>query len=500
MKDKLKNLISHFRTFTILSIDLSQDKTKAVVVKRQGKKTSILAIAEVDSLAKDGIGKLLNKLKYYPKDVVVVSNKVKLLASELPIPTYVKLSSDKMCEAVHWEAEPYFDFSVSEGIFKYQLSTNKVSLSKDDSTTPVLISAMSRKDYAQLSNDYRKHNLNLRSAYAKENAFAFATTNSSVKNENRIILKLEQDSAMGIFVNNKGSVIFQHSSIDTVERLVSELVANTEELREIIIIDGENLPESDTLIVHKEFIKGLIGRLENSFQIPVRRWDFREDLKDCQLMNKSIYINSQYTSAIGAAFQELEISGHSVLGVNDRLNLHQILKSKTDLLPIFLAGLLVFTFLTHYFYCKFSLFHYSSSVRRLQAEKNRLQAPFVSAKAAKIKLEEVKKEIIKIAEKKEYIQEILPLRHKTLFSFLQGLSERIPDEVILSKISQETTDMFLLEGQSVSANSVMLFVERLENLKATREVGIISINEKKDNKEEDLFLYSFVISVILNRG
>ena len=187
MLNKLKNLTSFFKRNEILAIDLSSDVIKAVVVKREGKKVSILATAEVSNspqstLDSPQIKGLLGRLGKYPRRTVLISPEVKFLAGELPIPASTRISSDKLQEAVRWEAQAYLDFSASEGLFGYQLQTNNGSIKEEffnraDKTgknTPVLITAMSRQAYSRLVGSCKRWHINLQGVYTSENVFAFS--------------------------------------------------------------------------------------------------------------------------------------------------------------------------------------------------------------------------------------------------------------------------------------------------------------------------------------
>jgi len=208
----------------ILAIDLSGDAIKAVAVKRRGKEAIILAAAEVKNspFAINGpqIDKVLGKLGRYPKRAVLVSPEVKFLTSELPLSPDAKISSDKLQEAVRWEAQAYLDFSASEGLFGYQLQRGAYPLGKGVSngagkrtkTTPVFITAMSREDYGRLADTCKSYHLILGGVYAKESAFLFSINRFSKDSANRIVLDLKRGSDAA-FINSGNPTAFQNGPL-----------------------------------------------------------------------------------------------------------------------------------------------------------------------------------------------------------------------------------------------------------------------------------------------
>lgn len=196
MLNKLKNLTSYFKRNEILAIDLSNDVVRAVVMKKESGKAVVLSAAEVlkspqftvhSPQKKEDIEHLLEKLGKYPRRTVLISPEVKFLTAELPIPASTKISSDKLQEAVRWEAQAYLDFSASEGLFGYQLQTDNCSIKEEffnraDKTgknTPVLITAISKQAYSRLAQICKKWHINLQGVYTKENVFVFSTNRFS---------------------------------------------------------------------------------------------------------------------------------------------------------------------------------------------------------------------------------------------------------------------------------------------------------------------------------
>ena len=396
-------LNTFFKRNEILAIDLGRATMKAVVVRRQGRKVNILSAAEIEYTL-DGKGnssnpvmvmsEVLEKLGKYPMRVVLVSSEVKFLTSELPLPSEVKLSSDKLFEAVKWEAQAYLDFPASEGFLGYQLRKNIHPIRKEFSngsdkngkTTPVLITAMSKEAYNRLNNICERCHINLRSVYPNENIFTFST---------------------------------------------------------------------------------------NYFS------------------EESVKIEQQYMSAVGAALQELKITGQGLLGINNRVPLAKKFKTRVYILPLLVTGLIALSLVGHYFYMKSSLWRYSSGIKRLKAEKSGFEK-------AISEWTELKSQIRNTGEEKRYFKEILPGRHTALINFLEGITDGIPDDLILDRILQEGVNTFIVEGSGLSAASITSFVTRLGNLEVVRETRLEAINEKETtDKNKFLFLYHFKIKVAL---
>ena len=464
----------------ILSIEICGNALRAVVVKRRGGKAVFLASAEVSvsqtglgTLQEENVKTLLKKLGNYPKQAVLVSSEVSFLTSELPIPHGAKLSPDKLLEAVKWEAQPYLSFNAVEGFFGYKLQTGSY---KSRKTTPALITAMPRDAFVELSDICKKCGIKLQSVYAKENAFAFSVNLLPKGSAGKIIINVEGNSIAAALINREGPVSFHDAHLDNVEALASELGINKEDKYEVVAAGNQDDKVTD--------------QLKNMFGFPVRKWKPQDDVC-CFNTELSMSAGAQYASVSGAALHELGFFGKSCLGINDRSSLVKKLKKKVHILPIAAVVVIAIGFLLHYSYIKSSFWRYSSSVKNLEMEKREFEGNIST-------LKDLKSQIRDACKKKRYMEEILPARHKALINLFNGITNEVPYDIILDRISQDSANIFFLEGSGLSASSITSFVGSLGRLNVTREAKLETINEKKaDAKSTGLFVYQFKIKVVL---
>lgn len=479
MLNKLKNLFSYFKKNEILAIELGRDVIRGVVVKKEGEKVAILTKAEVVTSHKftnyhEDIDRVLEKLGRYPKRVVLVSPEVKFLTGELPIPANTKLSSGKLSEAVKWEAQAYLDFSISEGLFGYQLQDNKYSSGK---AVPVLITAISKGTYGRLADICKRCHLNLEAVYAKENAFAYSLNRFSGAKKS-VILNLEQNLIGGALINSGHPIVFQTAPLDAVERLVSDLISVAGGVDKVIIAGSQG-----------GYVEKVIDKLRG-LMLSVRLWRPQDDILGFQTKNLS-GISSQFASCAGAALQELKVTSKGELGIDDRVALNVRFKLSAHILPLVIVGVVLTGFLVHYLFIKSSFWRYSSVVKKLEIEKRTYENNLSE-------LKNIKSQISSSYKKKNYIETVLPARNKRLLNLFDGIAGEIPYDVILDRIIQDESDVFLLEGSGLSAGSITTFVGQLEHLKVTQEAKLQSISEKKTGAEDtDMFLYQFRIKVVL---
>ena len=394
MLNKLKNLFPLLNKNKILAIELADDAFRAVVVERQGKEAVVTFAAESSRLLSENIHTLLGQLGDYPAGVVLVSPEVKFLVSELPISSEIKIASDKLQEAVRWEAQTYLDFPAEEGLFGYHLQNGTHPIKKEffnevgrsGKTTPVLITAMSKQAYIRLVEVCKGWHLCLQGVYPKESVFVF--------------------------------------SID-------------------------------------HFAKG------------------------------NTKIGPQYAPVVSAALQRLKFIGAGKLGINNRVPLITSLKLRMHILPLVVVGIFTMGVLTHYVFLKYSFWRYSSRIQKIEIEKKKIEGNIATLKSLKSQIKDA-------YDKKRYVEEILPARHKALLDLFNGIADKISYDIILDRISQDSTDVFSLEGSGLSAGSITSFVGILGRLDVTREAKLEAINEKKgDTDSTGLFVYQFKIKVIL---
>jgi Tfp pilus assembly protein PilN len=491
MSTKLKNLTSYFKKNEILAIELGDDALRAVVVKKEDGKVLVLSAAEVanepqstldnlvteQALDSPQIDGLLGKLATYPRRTVLVTPEVKFLTAELPIPPGAKLSSNKLQEAVRWEAQPYLDFSPSEGLFGYRLLKGKKGATN---TTPVLISAISREDYRRLEEICHRCGLALQAVYAKDSAFAYSVDRFLKEKTKGIILNLEQDSIAGAFIDSGNPLTFQTAPLDAVEKLISDLAPGIGEIDEVVIAGSQ-----------KEHIKDIIDKLRRNFKFPVGLWKLPDDTYYSQAENLP-EIGPQFATCIGAAWQELEITSKGELGIDDRVPLVTHLKTRIHTLPLVIVGLVALSLLAHYTFMKTSSWRYSSRIEELEGVRVKFEGNLSE-------LERLESEISDTYEEKRHIEKVLPDRSHRILNLFDGIINQIPDDVILNRIVQQDDNTFLLEGSGISASSITAFAGELNQLEGTREARLESLISSRGVgfPGAGLFLYQFQVRVIL---
>ena len=203
--EKLKSILPSTAPRKIVSIHIGKNSVKAIAVKRTGKKVSIVSSAEVETepdavydINKTGraLSNVLNELGSSARQGIIVTERVKFLASELAVPRGTKLSEDKLSAAVAWEMEPYLDFPAQDGIFDYRLVEDKTVLD----ATPVLISAMTRDEFNGMSELLKDFRISLGRAYSPESALAFSSWISKSTGEDKIAVNCRRDALTGIYI------------------------------------------------------------------------------------------------------------------------------------------------------------------------------------------------------------------------------------------------------------------------------------------------------------
>ena len=488
-----RKMASLLKKNKILAIELAGNALRAVVVKRQGRSIAILAGAEIHihappdaAVNQEDIRRLLEQLRRYPKRVVLLSRDVKFLTSELPIPPDVKVSSEKMQEAVRWEADPYLDFPVSEGLYGYEQPLQSRAQSADrrftgeavGKTTPVLISAVSKDYYRRWKYICKNLNLVLSRVYAQECAFAFSVARSSEGTANKIVLNLQGNLVTGALLKRGFPLIFHSTPLEAVETLLSKLAADAEQAGEVIITGDE-----------EEAAKKIANRLKGQFQLSIRMWKPENDIENC-LTPTSPTIGPRFAGLVGAALQELKITAGNRLGITDQIALSKRLKATFHILPLAMVGTVALGFLCHYLLMLSSSWHFSRTIERLTVQKKKLLGNMSY-------LTQLRTETRDLNRQRRYIEQVLPAQHADLVSFLDCISKGIPFDVVLHRIVYDT---FLLQGESLSVASVTAFVRNLERLAALREATHESTITKPgglNGNDKDSFVYEFQIRAIL---
>ena len=469
----------------ILSIDLGKRSLKGIVVKKRGKTVHVLSAKEVElkspaheinEIVRE-LGSLLRKLEPCPKHVVVVTDHVKFLASELNLPRDKKVPADKLMAAVAWEMEPYLDFPASEALLAYQFQENKAKTEAND----VLITAMSRSTFSNLKEIFKDYRLALGRAYCPECAFAF-DPEIQKDAENKIVIEFRYDSIVGTFLRDRDAALFQNFPFDPegpdtkkhLKDMIYELTASSAGMEDVeIVLAGDAISD--------ELLEELNEELKN-----VRLWRPEDDIKGIQVITEGISLGPQYATAMGAALQELGVGGRGRLGVTDRIPLGKKIKEKFYLLPVAGSALVLLCFLGHYAYMKKSINDHSSKIKVLQAEKKELTQ-------VKKKKEALAGKEKKILSKKKYLEN-LPGRRKNFAPIILEISDVIPEDVVLARLLRGKSG-FSIEGYALEVDSIVTFVKKLSGSQTCKSADLKSWSRKDATIRGISLPYSFVIKV-----
>ena len=465
----------------IVSIDLGKQSIKAAVVRKQGDGVVISSCAEIDRTHDDvyqDLADMLEREKIGSGRAIIVTDQVRFLASELSIPPDKKLPEDKLLSAVAWEMEPYLDFPPAEGLFTYQLQAHKTG----GDTTPVLISAVDRGTYARFSEILKGQRLTLYRAYSPEGAFASASRLPG-KDKSKIIIDCRQDSIRSIFLLTTGPFIFQN--------LPGDVRGIEESLREITRDMTAAAGRADEIVIAGDGISDdVVHGLESEFG-NIRPWGLEDGPGRVELGPGVLDFGPRYTTALGAALQELKLGTLVPFGVTDRVSLIKSITKRVKkdklILPAAMLTIFFVVVTVHYVTIKMSISRYSSEIKVLNEEKKRLLIPIEKKKDL---LDKIKK----VNEKIDYLEETLAIGQKNLLTVLYGISSLRPNDMVLTKISQNEDGSFTIEGNALQGRSVAYFSNKLSALKFCKKATISTMNNE-GTREGVLFPYHFIIDI-----
>ncbi|MBW1741281.1 MAG: hypothetical protein JRJ42_09150 [Deltaproteobacteria bacterium] len=485
----------------VISIHIGRNSLKAVVVRRDRKRLVIVSAAQVETdteatydLNKIGraLSNLLNELGSYPKDGIIVTDQVKFLASELPIPPGKKLPEERLAAAVAWEMEPYIDFVVQEGLFAYRLQQDRTRTDN----TPVLISAMGKSEFEAISEILKDFRISLSHAYSPDGAFAFA---SEVRGdaENRIVISCQHSAITALFLSTTSEAFvlkaipvepgFHIAVIETIpvepgvpldqqiKRVVHELTGSIGEAKEVVVA-GDLASEE------------LIDQLKAELSTEVTIWKPEENLKGFGITLETGDMGPAYAAAMGAAVQELGLVGRP-LGVTDKIPLIKRVRERVHLAPAVALATVILCFIGHYAFVKSRIGHYTSEVKELEQKKK----VFTRLRDERTRLTSRQKDI---AGKKRYLEN-LPERQKNLVLLLSGIPDLLPDTMVLENIIQEDATSFSIAGSALQASSIGLFANQLSRLEAGKQVTVKAITKQDESKEKGRLPYGFSVELTL---
>lgn len=466
-----------FKENTILAIEYTGNALRGIVLGKNGGSAVLKGADEItvqtqDSLPRsEDIKTLLQQLGEYPEQAVFIIPSVRFLCSELPIPADVKMSSEKLGEAIGWEVEPYLGFPASDGFFSYQ--RQNIHAGQSEGTTSFFITALLKTEYSVIQKACQKCGLKLKGVYGRENACAFSMSPST---EPIILLNTDSASVTGAVMNGNGPIAFQTAPCDAVEMLVSDLARKTENVGEIIVSGNV------------DSVSSIIDKIREKVSCPVKVWNTGKYIRHADKIPDDA-LGPHYVGVIGAALQETKAVMGKQLRISSVVPLSMRIKKLFKFIPFTVLGIMLVGFAAHYGYMQSAMHYYSTNTAKLQMRKKNLERK-ISV------LNDLKKQIMDIKKEKKYIAG-LPLRNKRLAGFIAGIVTQIPPDVTLNKISQENRTVFLIEGWGVSATSITVFTKSLDNLDVTKEATLDVILETTGNTNEEMFRYQFKIKVLL---
>ena len=469
----------------LISIHVGQYSIRAVAVRKEGKQAIVSSTAHIDrsgdNIARD-IAKLFEGKGHFKGPVVIVTDQVRFLASELSMAGAEQLSGDKLNAAATWEIEPYLDFPPSDGLFACQLQSY---MARED-TVPILISAMARKVYSELSEVLKRCKMDLRRANSPEGALACAS-GLPAEGRNKVVIDYRKGAIKGVCLTAKGPSLFQDLPVvagtgtedEPVRNMIHDLTASAGGAEEIVITGGA---------VSDELVHGLKLQFEN-----VRIWGV-EDFGGVDFDPAVTDFGPQYALAVGAALQELGLAVEVLPGVTDRVPLiesvTQKLRENRRLVPAFTLGLFLLCVGAHYAMTKASISGYAAKIQHLKLEKKRLLKPIQEQKRLAERLTELK-------QKREYLENNLLASNRNVLDLLSAVSEMIPRDVVLNGIYQKNDGSFSIKANAFRGRSITRFSKALSQLEGCNATVLETVKRTEDtsNTRKRMLPYDFIINV-----
>ncbi len=300
------------------------------------------------------------------------------------------------------------------------------------------------------------------------------------KGKSRVVIDCRDTSAKGIILTSEGPSVFQDipsiTEDTTFEKAIRDLIYDL-----ISSLTGER----DIIIAGSRASEELVDILKMEFE-DLRLWNI-QDLEDIEV-NPGLDCGPGYAAAIGAALQEL---GKEPFGVTGKVSIKRsaikLVKENEYILPALGLSLFFLAIASHYVTVKVNMSKLSSEIISLKEEESRLMRPVEEKK-------KMEQEIAEMDNKRRYIEGLSTTKH--LPAFLDSISEIIPPDLVLRKISQNPDDSFTIEARVLREGSAADFCERLSGLDFCREAKIEKFNQNRQSPEE-LFSHGVIILVKL---
>lgn len=413
---------------------------------------------------------------------VIVTDDVKFLAIDLRAAGSEKLSEEKLLAAAIWEMEPYLDFPASDGLFECQLQTR----TQAGDTIPVLISAILKKTYAELTAALKGYGIDLVAAYPPQAALACAS-NLPEPGKSKILLDVGRDNIKAVLLSENGPVVFQDRPTDT----PADLSEGT--IRDIVYgLGAREGDEIEMLLSGRDLDEDLVKAFDSDFTV-TRAWG-TADLPGKDPVCAAAEFGPAYAIATGAVLRTMGRNGAMIPAVTDRVPLGKraakAIKDNEKAVPAIVLSGFVLCLGLHFGYTQFRISRYQSAIQRLEKEKESLEAPLTENKRLRGEIEKAQK-------KTKFIRDTLPVQQRHILILLEALPKMVPLDLVVNKIRQLDTRTFTLEGNAFRGKAITDFSQALVTMEACRDASLTGVQRaSNDSTRSKALPYDFTIKVV----
>jgi Tfp pilus assembly protein PilN len=413
---------------------------------------------------------------------VIVTDDVKFLAIDLRAAGSERLSEEKLLAAAIWEMEPYLDFPPSDGLFECR----SLARSQASGTVPVLVSAIHKKTYAELTDALKGYGIDLVAAYPPQAALACASSLPEA-GKSRILLDVGRDSTKAVLLSEFGPLVFQDRPADGPAGLSEGTIRDM--LYELGAREGN---EIELLLSGRDLDEGLVGSFDSDFSV-TRTWG-TTDLPGKESHCAAAEFGPAYAIVAGAVLGAMGRSGTMIPAVTDRIPLGKkaakAIRDNRKSVPAVVLGGFVLCLALHFGYTHFRISRYQSAVQRLEKERESLETPLVENKR-------LKSEIEKTETKTKFIRTTLPLQRRYMLILLEALPKMVPPDLVVSKIRQLDTRTFTLEGNAYRGKAITDFSQALGTMEGCRDACLTGVQRtSNDSMRSKTLPYEFAVKVV----
>ncbi|GEM_PF-2235404 len=480
----------------ILSVELGQRATRALVVERRGNRARITASAEVSVARRDdpdeALTRVLEALGKFPKSVVLVSGHTQTFTCQMGLPPSQALAMrpEQLEHAARFEVEPYVEFPASDGLYSVDMPTRKPRASAQ--TTPVRVAVIYRRQYEHFEAICRRHGLRLKAMYPTDMSFALSGVDIPDPSRFVVLLDVRPEGVRAALANGadllaarnvpasvdealialNGGPLDDPAVVGAAQALAQGVQATLSEFggdwacphRVVVCGDGSRIP---SLV---EAVRSLTDAEQ------VSAWN--PDLTAGTLESLVEDLGGAYASAAGGALQELDLTGGRRLGVDLTVGLGARARESLHLAPF--ALVLVTAAI-------FGVFYYMGH-RRLESLKTaraRLETEVEGLESTQARLERQEERYrAEQARQDELQRQIRTLELLTgppgagVAQLLRTVAEVIPETVVVQRLAQAGPDRFVIEGLGASATAVSTFNDELQKRPDCVEARLEAVHER----------------------